>query len=60
MWALVSDGARCAIHVVATPEEMATEEAAELRARLEGELGARAGALRLDRAPSVELEEGGG
>ncbi|MBM4292884.1 MAG: chromosome partitioning protein, partial [Deltaproteobacteria bacterium] len=51
MWALVSDPRRCALHVVATPEEMATEEAAELCGRLEGDLGARVGALWLNRAP---------
>ncbi|MBU0549985.1 AAA family ATPase [Myxococcota bacterium] len=51
MWGLLTDPARCAIHLVAAPEALPVEETLELHRRLRDELGLPLGALFMNLVP---------
>jgi len=57
MWSLLTDPRRCAVHLVALPEELPVRETIELQARLEGELGIPLGYLVVNMMPPPLLDE---
>lgn len=57
MWALLTDPARTAIHLVALPEELPVRETVELHHKLGVELGLPLGHLFINRVPPLHLDD---